>query len=211
MGSVEIIIMTESSKFAKKCVAGIDTSSGKWVRVVSNDEETHGAISDEYLICSNGRMCEVLDIVSVPIKQSCGNNIQPENVLMDTTRFIEYRGKATFEDVLKLHPAEIRENVLGNIYTYITEQRVETVGYSLTLIKVNRLIIHQVKTPEGKNKTKVSFMYRGDEYEMMSVTDPKFYSVSDATEYNDAFLVVSIGTPYNNKYYKFVSKIFVCI
>lgn len=209
MGSVEIIIMTESSKFAGKCVAGIDTSNGKWVRLVSDDEETHGAISDKYLICSNGKMCDVLDIVSVPIIQACGNIIQPENVLIDTTRFIEYRGKATFGDVLKLHPAEIRYNILGNSYTYITEQRVETVGYSLTLIKVNNLIIHQVKTPEGKHKTKASFIYRGDEYEMMSVTDPKFYSVSDGTEYNEAFLVVSIGTPYNNKYYKFVSKIFV--
>ena len=32
-----IIIMTESSKFSGKCVAGIDVDSGEWVRLVSDE------------------------------------------------------------------------------------------------------------------------------------------------------------------------------
>ncbi len=71
--------------------------------------------------------------------------------------------------------------------------------------------IIQIQTLEGKMKTKANFTYRGDNYEMMSVTDPRFYSIPNGTVYNRAFLVISIGTPYNDKYYKFVSGIFPVI
>lgn len=209
MGDISIIIMTESSKFSGKCVAGISTETGEWVRLVSDDEEVHGAISNDDLICSNGRKCNVLDRVSVPIICACGNQIQPENILIDGTKRITFQGKSTFLEVLDTHPAEERDYILGNKYSYITEQRVNTVGYSLALVKVNNLEIMQVETPEGKPKTKAKFQYQDEEYSMVSVTDPRFYSVPNGTEYDEAFLVVSIGTSYNGKYYKFVSGIFV--
>ena len=41
------------------------------------------------------------------------------------------------------------------------------------------------------------------------MTDKDFYSVENGTQYDNAILVVSIGTPYNGKYYKFVSAIYV--
>lgn len=44
MAIMRLVIMTESSKFSGKCVAGIDTESGRWVRLVSDDEETHGQL-----------------------------------------------------------------------------------------------------------------------------------------------------------------------
>lgn len=209
MANMEIIIMTESSKFGQKCVAGIDTSSGRWVRLVSDDEVTHGAISNEDLICSNGKMCKVLDIVNVPIIRKCGSMIQPENVLIDTSKYIDIVGKATFSDVLNIHPAEVRFDILGNKYAYVTEQKVGRIGYSLALVKVNNLKIVQTENRDGKPKTKANFRYQGEDYENMSVTDPDFYSVPNGTLYNTAYLVISIGTPHENKYYKFVSGIFV--
>lgn len=209
MGYITIIILTESSKFSGRCVAGIDINTGKWVRLVSSDENSHGAISIKDLICQDGQVCKVLDIVQVPIIKSCGTLIQPENVLIDDTKYITVLGKASLQDVLNIHPAETKENILGNIYSYITEQRVYNVGYSLTLVKVSNAQIHQTTTPEGKNKTKISFSYKGTLYKMLPVTDPNFYSVQDKTVYTNATLVISIGTPYNNNYYKFVSGIFV--
>ncbi|MCF2643499.1 hypothetical protein I6E50_13975 [Roseburia hominis] len=209
MGNIRIIIMTESSKFSKKCVAGINIDNGEWVRLVSSDKETHGAISDEDLRCFDGRKCNVLDVVNVPIIRTCGNEIQPENILMDTSKYITIEGKATLSDVLKIHSAEIRDSILGNKYSYITESKVRSVGYSLILVQVEDLVIFQVETSEGKIKTRTTFRYRGNEYQMLSVTDPNFYSIPNGTTYKNAFLVISIGTPYNNRYYKFVAKIFV--
>lgn len=201
--------MTESSKFSGKCVAGIDVESGKWVRLVSDDEETHGAIANNDLYYQDGGKCQVLDIVDVPIIEECGDHIQPENVLLDTSKYIRYVGMASLEDVLEIHPAEIRNDILGNKYSYISEQRVDSVGYSLALVEVQDLEIVQVENPNGRPKTKVNFTYQGYSYTQMSVTDPRFYSVTSGTVYDSAVLVISIGTPYNEKYYKFVSGIYV--
>ncbi len=209
MGNIRLIIMTESSKFSGKCVAGIDVDSGKWVRLVSDDEKTHGAIANRDLYYQNGGKCEVLDIVDVPIIEECGDDIQPENMLIDTSKYIRYVGRASLEDVLEIHPAEVRNDILGNRYSYISEQRVDTVGYSLALVEVQDLEIIQVEIPDGRLKTKVNFRYQGYSYSQMSVTDPRFYSVANGTIYDSAVLVVSIGTPYNEKYYKFVSGIYV--
>ena len=54
MAVMRIIIMTESSKFSGKCVAGIDVNTGRWVRLVSDDEETHGAIANRALYYQDG-------------------------------------------------------------------------------------------------------------------------------------------------------------
>ncbi|MGN0507243.1 MAG: dual OB domain-containing protein [Lachnospiraceae bacterium] len=209
MAIMRLIIMTESSKFSGKCVAGINVETGSWVRLVSDDEETHGAIQDSDLYYEDGTKCEVLDVVDVPVIEACGDEIQPENVLMDTSKYIKYVRVASMDDVLEAHPAETRTYILGNQYSYISEQRVNTVGYSLTLVAVQNLRIEQVENPNGRPKTKATFTYRGYEYVQMSVTDPRFYSVPNGTVYGSAILVVSIGTPYNERYYKFVSGIFV--
>lgn len=209
MRNIRLIVMTESSKFSGKCVAGIDVKSGKWVRLVSDDEETHGAIANSDLYYQDGGKCQVLDIVDVPIIEECGDDIQPENVLLDTSKYIRYVGMASLEDVLEIHPAEIRNDILGNKYSYISEQRVDSVGYSLALVEVQDLEIVQVENPNGRPKTKVNFTYQGYSYTQMSVTDPRFYSVTSGTVYDSAVLVISIGTPYNEKYYKFVSGIYV--
>ena len=88
-------------------------------------------------------------------------------------------------------------------------QKIGTVGYSLTLVEVQNLKIVQVENPFGRPKTKADFTYEGVQYTKMSVTDTRFYSVLDGMEYRRAIIVVSIGTSYNGRYYKFVSRIFV--
>lgn len=209
MGVIRMIIMTESSKFSGKCIAGIDVESGKWVRIVSDDEEAHGAIANSNLFYQDGSKCEVLDVVDIPIIGECGDNIQPENVLIDTSEYIKYVAMASLEDVLRIHLAEVRNDILGNMYSYVTAQRVDSVGYSLALVDVQDLKIEQVENPYGRPKTKASFTYQECSYTQMSVTDPRFYSVASGTVYDRAVLVISIGTPYNGKYYKFVSGIYL--
>ena len=45
MKTKKIIILTESSKFKNNCVAGIEKDTGKWIRVVSDVEDTYGALT----------------------------------------------------------------------------------------------------------------------------------------------------------------------
>lgn len=204
-----MVVLTKSSKYGKNCVAGINLASGGWVRLVTNDESSHGAVSDEDLICEDGKSVQVLDVIDAPILEACNTEIQPENVLLDLDTYIDIVGKMTIEEVLSIHPLEARDNILGNIYSYITEARVGSVGYSLTIVEVDDLEIVQEENLDGKIKTKVNFKYNDTQYEDISVTDKDFYSVENGTQYDNAILVVSIGTPYNGKYYKFVSAIYV--
>lgn len=209
MEKIRMVVLTKSSKYGKNCVAGIKLASGGWVRLVTNDESSHGAVSDEDLICEDGKSVQVLDVIDAPILEACNTEIQPENVLLDLDTYIDIVGKMTIEEVLSIHPLEVRDNILGNIYSYITEARVGSVGYSLTIVEVDDLEIVQEENLDGKIKTKVNFKYNDTQYEDISVTDKDFYSVENGTQYDNAILVVSIGTPYNGKYYKFVSAIYV--
>lgn len=209
MGNIRMVVLTKSSKYGSNCVAGIDLVNGNWVRLVTEDDASHGAVSDEDLICKDGRNVEVLDVIDAPILGMCNDCVQPENVLLDLDTYIEIKGRMTMDEVLEIHPLERKRNILGNDYGYITEARVNTVGYSLIMVEVFDLVISQEENPYGKPKTKARFIYQETEYENMSVTDYKFYSIQSGTMYERAILVVSIGTPYNGRYYKFVSAIFV--
>lgn len=40
----KIIILTKSKKHSGYCVAGIDYETGEWIRLVSSDLETEGAL-----------------------------------------------------------------------------------------------------------------------------------------------------------------------
>lgn len=209
MKEMTLILLTKSSKFSGYCVAGIDCESGNWVRLVTKDLQSHGAVKANNLNYENGRQCQILDVIRVPIINAVNDRLQPENVLLDTSKVICLVGNATMKDVLKIHPDEIRTFILGNKYSYITEAKVGELGYSLTLVKVNHLLIKHVSNLDGDPKTKADFTYQGERYENISVTDSRFYLAADERRYEEAYLVISIGTPYNGRYYKFVSAIYV--
>ena len=209
MEKIRMVVLTRSSKYGKKCVAGINLANGNWVRLVTNDKDSHGAVSDETLTCKNGKRVQVLDIIEAPVFGACSDEIQPENVLLNLQVYIEIVGSMSIEQVLNIHPLETKINILGNEYSYITEERVKNVGYSLTMVEVNNLEIIREENLSGKPKTKAKFYYNGSRYEGMSVTDEKFYSVASGAKFNRAIIVVSIGSPYNNRYYKFVSAIYI--
>lgn len=202
----EVAILTMSSKNGGYCVAGIDLENGEWIRLVSDDVSTHGALTNDDIKYSSGKYCEPLDVVRVPIIEYLPLEHQPENALIDSTEYWEKVGTIDIENVLKIHPAEYHDVLLGNQYAYITEDGIYKVRESLILVKVSDLIISYPK----ERSTKASFTYRGTAYSDISVTDPDFYFLSDNLEFNKAILVMSLPeSPLNGKYYyKFIAKIF---
>lgn len=204
-----MVVLTKSSKFGKYCVAGIDLKNRNWIRLVTNDEASCGAVAKENLVCIDGSIVQVLDVIDVPVLGPCHNAIQPENVLIDLNTNIEKVQKMSIEDVIRIHPLENRIYILENAHYYVEDVQIGSVGYSLTIVEVSNLEIIQEETPSGNPKTKVNFDYNGYKYEHMSVTDEQFYSVNNGTKFDKAILVVSIGTPYKNRYYKFVSAIYI--
>ncbi len=204
--SIDVVILTKSIKRGGYCVAGINVSTNEWVRLVSNDTCSHGALSDWDMLYENGTKCQVLDLVRVPIIREIPCLHQPENVLIDETEYWEKLQRLSIQDILDLHPAESHNNLLGNKYPYITEERVHVVNHSLILVKAINFVITHPRT----NSTKAKFLYGGDVYENISVTDPDYYYAPDQTYINEAILAMSLpDAPYQErKYYKFIAKIF---
>ena len=205
----KIIIMTKSFKNKNYCVAGIDAETGKWVRIVSDDEDTLGALTDRDLIYMDRTACQVMDIAQFPILKKVPTKQQPENILLCRGPFIGKSGTARLEDVLKIHPAENHRFLFGNRYNAIKEEYLEERGvdYSLALVKVDHLVFDYKQNNEGKTKFKASFVYNGITYEGMSVTDPEYYDNEEHGEIPSAHIIVSIGAPYNGKHYKFIARI----
>lgn len=209
----EIIILTRSSKKSNFCVAGVDAYTGEWIRLVSNDQQSHGALSRNDIRCTNGGLCQPLDIVRVDVIGAAPLELQPENYLINRRMRWNKIGEWTIEDVINVHPAENNRYLYGDVYPYVSEQNISDIGYSLTLVYVSSLTITQVSsTFDGvtKVKTKASFYYNGRKYNNMSVTDPDYYSIPDGTYYREAYLVVSLpDAPFpEGCYYKFVARIY---
>ena len=116
MEKIRMVVLTKSSKYGKNCVAGINLANGSWVRLVTNDESSHGAVSDEDLVCKDGNEVQVLDVIDAPILGACNTEIQPENVLLDLGTYIKIVRKMSMDEVLSIHSLESRSNILGNIY-----------------------------------------------------------------------------------------------
>lgn len=211
-----VIILTKSSKYGGYCVAGIDIQNGNWIRLISDDDETHGALSDEDIQYENGEYCKPLDIVEVQIVRNTPSEYQPENMLIDSDEYWQKIGTATIDGVQIIHPAEEHEYILGfNEGPYITDRNIERVGHSLVLVEVDDLTLSH---PEQDRRPKANFTYRGKTYENMSVTDEDFYDHPDRWHTNKAVLVMSLpdapvhidngSDSGSDRYYKFVARIF---
>lgn len=63
----KVAILTRSSKFGGYCVAGVDLNTGEWVRFVSSDAQTHGALSRRDITYEDRSICNPLDVVLVDV------------------------------------------------------------------------------------------------------------------------------------------------
>ncbi len=204
-----LIIMTKSSKYHGNCVTGIDTENGKWIRLMTHDEQSQGAVPNILLKYADGTPLEVLDKVTAPIEEYCGDNLHPENYYLDEKCYFEKQGTASFSEVLYLHPDEKHNYAYNNSLPFVDLDHIKFVNYSLCLIKVSDLTIYEQDYSLGKKKWKASFTYNGHDYKGIAMTDPKFYQSVSGTQYKVAYVVISIGTPWDGKYYKYLSAIFV--
>lgn len=214
----EIILLAESKKYNNLCIAGIDRSTGDWIRIVSHDSGVSHAVKVEDAIYEDGSVPELLDIVEIECNGCQFNYYQLENYVYDPGYYWSKIGRATIKDVLKIHPLEHKDFIFHN-----TDKRVhkdyllelnDKEKYSLMLIRPTRIKVHVRQWPNRKDVT-MSFDYRGNRYSYLSITDidheqrylawePNDYSLRDGT-----LLVISLGECYkrDNCHYKLIATI----
>ena len=207
----EIIIMAISAKNHNFCVGGIDTRTGEWIRLVSNDKTICEALTSKMITFETGEKCSPLDKIRVSIIKEVSMGHQPENLLIDETKKLKKIKKVSLDEVLQIHPVENgREDVrrfLENECPYFDDKEILKIKRSLYLIEVRNLKIYKNKY----NKYKVAFNYLGKDYINISMTDPTHFSMSNYS-YDIAMIVLSLGRePFKGKYYKYVVRIFTLI
>ena len=89
---MDVAVLTKSSKFGNYCVAGINLASGEFVRLVTEDDTIHGALTFRDIQYKDGSCMQEMDIVKVKIKGRDSNPLQPENVIIDRGFYLDKLG-----------------------------------------------------------------------------------------------------------------------
>lgn len=204
----EIIVLTKSIKHNGYCVAGIDANTGEWIRLVSSDYESEGAVPPEMLRYHDGTIVQIYDIISVEIIKHVPTYVQPENFLYSCDEKWKKIGISNLDEVLELHGYDNPIYVFGNTDKSLPSDWKFTGDSSLLLLKVTEPVIW-VKTFENK-KVSLSFAYKNNKYNYISITQDKFMSLTDGCYSAGSDSIVFSLTDryyYNGKYYKVVAQI----
>lgn len=214
----ELILLAVSRKYGKYCVAGIDTNSGGWLRLVTTDSDAHYAIDAKDLIMDNGEVATKLDIVRIEIVDRAFSYFQSENYVIRKHTPWQFKGKANIADVLKVHSPNRSEYIF-----YDTQRRIPKQFYcglkfseiaSLLLISSDCARV-QVQDVNHKRRVCLHLRYQGRDYEPLPVTDLEFCALCEKLEpglypmRKKGILLCSVGECYEKDqfHYKLVAGI----
>ena len=200
----EIVILANSVKHGKHCVAGKCLSTGNWVRPVSNrDGDEINKEQAKYQNPYGTFVVKTLQKIQMSFSQHVPLLHQPENYLID--------------DRLWRQKFLIDINELPNYLDepsdlWGTENRVQyaqinsgvcSVSQSLYLVQVKLLNLYYL----APNKRRASFSFGGVKYDLPA-TDPCFDVILSNKLSVKSILCISLGEEYNEHCYKIVATIF---
>lgn len=208
----EIIILAKSTKRGDFCIAGVDVVTGEWIRPISSNSATEGAVPAKDIVYEDGTEVEILDKVRIRFSSQNPTKSQPENYVYDDKCYWENTGKSTIAEVIGFRGYDSVEHVFYNNGKSVTDAQLKG-GPSLLLLEVESPQI-VVKTFENKKVT-LDFRYNQEQYSYFALSDINFkqkyigcsdgrYTISDSLN-----VVFSLTDRYtDNKYYKMVAQVF---
>lgn len=202
--------MTKSAKIKGFCVAGIDMSDGRWIRLVSNDKSGEGAVLRADLTYQNGTQAEVFDLIAVECEPS-PTEAQSENYLYDSDYYWSKIGTMSHEEAFVQCPMSDSKYIFRNNRRSLNED--EIYGESLMLVEIDNISVKVVHEYD-KKKWKADFRCNGIHYSDINVGD-----ISIRNEYNDygtysisgkhkAIFSLTGRYKITGKYYKMLAQLF---
>lgn len=197
-----MVILAKSKKYNNYCVACYDYKLNSLVRLVTTDNQHHNAVSKDDLLFDNLVEAQVGDIVSVEVLCTQPAKCQPENLLIDTGKYLKRLGEC-----FEYHSFLTNPNfIFWSTSKKIAESELEkiSVSNSIEFINVKNSIV-RVKYWDKGPKVTLDFYYRGKEYRYFNITDTSFnngiirYSNNKDIEMklDDVFLIISLGEVYD--------------
>jgi hypothetical protein len=208
------LCLANSKKFRERCIAGIILKidgknvypiekEGKpcWLRPISKFQ--HGAV-EEGLV--NG--INLMDIIEIDIEELCPNGYQSENATFkpNSIKKIGYI-RPSEENLDRLIDME-QSCLFGNRGKAVPEEVIDSVGHSLTLIKVTDF---QVNRRDSDRQLRIGFEFNHNRYDL-PITDIDFiqrYNKNEALleNKNCLYLAISLAIIHNGWHSKLIAGI----
>jgi hypothetical protein len=185
-----IVVLANSYKRGGRCIAGKEvTKAGDnqwnlthtWIRPVSEDLASHGAVSDAFYKIG-GQDIYLMDIVTVSLIDHLPEPGQPENWLIDASIPWISHGQFNASVCSRLldSPNDVwldQAHVIPTAAVSYQYEQQSMITDSLKLIQPHNLLFHlknDFNEHEGRfeRKLSASFRYNGQDYSGLSVTDP---------------------------------------
>lgn len=208
----DILILAKSWKHGGFCIAGKEIETGNWIRPVSDNNETNGAITEEQArltydgaTCAPWR-CQTLRKVRINFSQHAQNDYQPENYQIDNTQWIQlYTEGVDLNNYLDDAPLDI----WGPNNT-LTHQEAIAANSSLYLLRVNNISFYMLNNDANDNRPRIraTFCYNQNEYDF-PVTDPEYYRRNECPRnYSSGIFCISLGELYQEQHYKLIAAVY---
>ena len=206
---MKIVLLTKSVKHGAFCCAGINLyRDNNWfARIVKNDDGDAVTNAD----IANAESLDLIEVATTgnrPIKNQ-RENFPIDFNAVNPVKIIE---RKTINYIKELYDNNSFEHsdFFGNNMPYLTEAEASGIRYSLSAIRVVGLKVYTKPKSSGGDSYKVRFSYNGQIIDNVSMTDPDYYGKPNA-KLSEAILIVSLpseGFGEDNRFYKFVAKIF---
>ncbi len=213
------LCLANSKKYGERCVAGIEvskTTTGsyepiivdekpKWIRPVTRSE--HGSIPEEWV-----KDMHLLEVYEMEEYQKCPQAYQVENVFFAKNSFKKIACMKSKQRLLGQLIETQRSCLFGNRGKAVCADKINTVSYSLTLIRGEKVKVYGKKYRVWQiPQIRIQFQYKGASYDL-PITDIAFlekYEI-DATIIEKAsavFITVSLGVDVEGWHYKLAAGI----
>lgn len=225
MYEITILCLANSRKPPSgRCIAGKVYENGRttadWVRPVSA-RPTH-EVSEEERRYEGGTKAQLLDIISLPLREASPSRHQVENHTLDDQYYWEKQGAATWAQVTAaVDPYDATfwgnsQSTYHGLNDKVSEAVVDAIGSSLKLILVSDLVIsvNRESGYEGsssRRRVRARFTLRNTQYSM-SITDPeieeRFLTQGDGEyQIGEAALCISLAEVWNGFAFRVVASV----
>lgn len=209
---MKLLCLANSYKEGGRCIAGIlldnnnspilRNNKAVWIRPVCKAD--HGQVPN--YLCEN---ILPLDIIEINGANNIGNGYQSENTSFDENKILTI-GKANKNILNNLYSGT--DLIFGNRGKALPEDTIKTLDHSLVLVNLSEFEIVEKEYEDREHpQVRLTFTYNNNSYNL-PVTDPVFlnnYSNNKTilNNINDIDVVLSLGVPFNDWYYKLVATI----
>lgn len=209
---MKILCLANSYKEGGRCVAGIlldnnnapilKNNKAVWIRPVCKAD--HGQVPNS--------LCEKiipLDIIEINGANNVGDGYQSENTSFDENEILSI-GKANRNILKNLYSGT--NLIFGNRGKALPEETIKTLDHSLILVNLTEFKIVEKKYEDREYpQVRLNFSYNNNSYDL-PITDPIFLDNYNNNKTilntkNDIDVVLSLGIPFKDWYYKLVATI----